>query len=98
MTQVLPRLALAVTASGVLAAGVCLATTRDLRTALAVLLEMLTAAGLLRLAGPPSLRVTAAAGVVLLIRRLAVLGLDPAGLSRLLASATAPLSRLRRRA
>lgn len=98
MTQVLPKLALVVTAAGVLAAGVCVATTRDWRTALAVLLEMLTAAGLLRLAGPPSLRVTAAAGVVLAIRRLVVLGLDPARLSRLPASITARLWRARQRA
>ncbi len=76
MTPLLNELALAVTAAGVVSAGACLATTRAWRAALAVLLDMLTAAGLVRLAEPPSVARTAGAALILLIRKLAVLGLD----------------------
>jgi hypothetical protein len=54
----------------VLSAGAALAATRRRGVALAVLLDLLTAAGLLHLAADPSYMRAASAGVVLVIRRL----------------------------
>ena len=70
--------AMVVAAAGVLSAALVLARTRDLRLAVAVLLEFLTAAGLLRLTEATSvLPVLTAAGIIL-VRRVAIRGLsDP---------------------
>lgn len=66
---------LVVTALGLLAAGLVLVRTGQLLPALGVLLEMLTGAGLLRLAAAPTLTRALAAGGVLLVRQVATLGL-----------------------
>ncbi len=78
MRALLDQLALAVTAAGALSGAFVLARTRQVGLALGVLLDLLTAAGLLRLAGPPSVQRTAAAALVVLIRHLAVIGLTAA--------------------
>jgi len=81
VADVLDAAALAVTAMGFAAAVVVLAATRAPRTALAVLLEFLLAAGLLRLAGG-SWAGLATAALILLVRRLAGAGLRTAADAR----------------
>lgn len=75
MRAVADSLAVAVTGGGVLAAALVLARTRSPVLALGVLLDLFTAAGLIRLTGPPDLQRTATAALVILIRHLAVFGL-----------------------
>ncbi|MFP8960420.1 hypothetical protein ACLIYP_07585 [Streptomyces nanhaiensis] len=75
MTTVLDLAALATTAFGLMAAAVVLASGRRLVPALAVLLDFLTAAGLLRLAGDPDWSTIAAAAAVIALRRLVTAGL-----------------------
>ncbi|MFV2103261.1 hypothetical protein [Micromonospora sp. LOL_024] len=65
MTELTGTLSAVVTALGVLAAAVALISTRSRSTALQVLLDMLVAAGLLRLTGEPSL--PQLAGVVAIV-------------------------------
>ncbi len=60
-----------------MAAAAVLASTRQPREALAVLLEFLTAAGLLRLAGTPSWSSLLTAAVIIALRRLISAGLNP---------------------
>jgi len=74
-TGLVDEASLAVTALGLLTAGLVLARTRMPLPALAVLLEMLTGAGLLRLAAAPTLTRALAAGGILLVRQVAALGL-----------------------
>jgi hypothetical protein len=75
VTALLDRLALAITAGGLVAGLVVVARTGKALLALRVALELWTAAGLLRLAGPPSWpRLTGAAAVIAL-RQLLGLGL-----------------------
>lgn len=78
MTTVLELAALATTAFGLVAASVVLAASRRLMPALAVLLDFLTAAGLLRLAGEPSWNTIAAAAAVIAVRKLITAGLHAA--------------------
>ena len=78
MTTILDTAALAVTAAGILAAAVALLVTRRPRAALPVLLDLLTAAGLLRLAGTPHWGQLASAAAVVALRHLILLGLQPA--------------------
>lgn len=66
---------LVVTALGIVVGGTVLVRTERLQPGLAALLEMLTAAGLLRLAAAPTLTRALTAGAVLLVRRLATAGL-----------------------
>ncbi len=75
MTGLLAAAALLVTGLGLAAAGSVLAGTRDGRLALRVLLEFLTAAGLLRLAGDPGWLQIGAAAAVVAVRRLLALRL-----------------------
>jgi uncharacterized membrane protein len=64
--------ALIVTAAGLLAAAAALARTRQVGLAIAVLLDFLTAAALLRLAvSPPSWPAIGTAALVIVIRQLA---------------------------
>jgi len=63
---------------------VALARIRQLGPALAVLMEMLTGAGLLHLAAAPTLNRALGAGGVLLIRKLAILRLKEDPLASLL--------------
>jgi hypothetical protein len=69
-------LAVVVTGGGVLAAALALARTRDPVLALGILLDLLTAAGLLRLTGPPDAARAAGAALVVLIRHVAGYGLS----------------------
>jgi Protein of unknown function (DUF1622) len=68
-------LALAVSAAGLLAAGVVLAAGRRPLPAVAVLLDFLLAAGLLRLTGSPGWPEIATAAAVVALRRLLGAGL-----------------------
>lgn len=74
MTTLVDGLALAVTTGGLIAGALVLSRTGDVPAALAVLLDLFTAAGLLRLAGAPSAQRLGGAAAVILIRRLASLG------------------------
>jgi hypothetical protein len=67
--------ALATTAAGLVAAALTLAVTRRPGAALGVLLDLLLAAGLLRLAGDPGWGTITTAAVVVLLRHLAGAGL-----------------------
>ncbi len=67
--------ALVVTAAGLVAALLVLAATRRPSVALAVLLDFLLAAGLLRLTGDPGWPSIATAAAVVALRRLLVAGL-----------------------
>ena len=62
--------ALIVTAAGLVAAAVALARTRRAPVALALLLDFLTAAALLHLAGPASWQRIGAAALTIVIRQL----------------------------
>lgn len=73
--QVVDGAALLTTAAALLLAAFVLVRTARPTAALAVLLDMLTAAGLLRLAVDPSWNRTAGAAGVLLVRLLAGVGL-----------------------
>lgn len=67
--------ALAATAAGLVAGALALAVTRRPAAALGVLLDLLLAAGLLRLAGDPGWSTISAAAVVVLLRHLIGTGL-----------------------
>ncbi|WP_409333206.1 hypothetical protein [Trujillonella humicola] len=67
--------ALVVTAAALLAGALALAVTRDAAPALAVLLDLLLAAGLLRLTGAPGWGALATAAAVLALRHLIGYGL-----------------------
>ncbi len=75
MTQLLDTLALVCTAGGLLAGVVVLGRTGDGLLALRVALELWTAAGLLRLAGPPSWPRLAGAAAIVALRQLLGVGL-----------------------
>lgn len=74
--RVVDSLAVAITGAGALSAAIVLARTRSGVLALGVLLDLFTAAGLVRLTGPPNLARTATAALVILIRHVAVYGLS----------------------
>ncbi len=67
--------ALGITAAGLLAAAVVLTATRRPEFALKVLLDVLLAAGLLRLTGQPGWAALATAAAVVAVRRLVGIGL-----------------------
>jgi hypothetical protein len=71
ITTVSRDAALIVTAAGLVVAAVAVARTRRARLALALLLDFLTAAALLRLAAPPTWPALAAAALTIAIRQLA---------------------------
>ncbi|PJE98052.1 hypothetical protein CUT44_02080 [Streptomyces carminius] len=75
MTTATHWAALAVTAFGLVSAAVVLVAARRLMPALAVLLDFLIAAGLLRLAGDPAWDTVAAAAAVVAVRKLVTAGL-----------------------
>jgi hypothetical protein len=75
VTVLLDVAALLITAAGLLAGFGVLAVPRDLRQAVAVLLDFLTAAGLLRLAGTPSWPALVTAALVIALRHLVGAGL-----------------------
>ena len=75
MSAALQTGALLCTVLALLSAVLVLVGSRDARTAVAVLLELLLAAGLLRLADDPGWREIATAAVVVALRRLLSFGL-----------------------
>ena len=75
MNGVLTGAALLVTTFGLLSAAAVLIAARNGRLALRVLLEFLTAAGLLRLGSDPGWPEISAAAAVVAVRRLLALGL-----------------------
>ncbi|WP_309052988.1 hypothetical protein [Streptomyces sp.] len=70
MTALLPAAAVLVTALGLVSAAAAWRLTRTVRGGLAVLLDFLTAAGLLRLAGEPSWDGITLAAAVIALRKL----------------------------
>ena len=80
MSSALPAAALLCAALGLLSALTVVARLHDVRAGLAVLLELLLAAALLRLAGDPGWREIAGAAVLVALRRL--LSGDPARRAR----------------
>jgi hypothetical protein len=72
-------LALLVTAAALTAGLVALIATRRPAAALPVLLDLLVAAGLLRLVGQPSWQALATAAAIIVLRRLIGLGLRTGG-------------------
>lgn len=75
--QLVESASLWVTAAGLGVGALVLSRTGQVAPALAALMELLTAAGLLHLAAAPTLSHALAAGGILLVRRLATLGLRP---------------------
>ncbi len=74
MNAVLAATANVVAASGVVTAALVFLRSRDVLLALKVLLDLLLAAGLLRLAAQPSWAQIAAAAVIVAIRKFALFG------------------------
>ena len=91
MTVLLDALALLLTVAALTCGAVVLASTHRWAAALAVFLDLLTAAGLLRLAGEPSYRRALTAALLLLIRRVVGLGLRQGARAR--ATTAAPAGR-----
>ena len=79
LQEVAGTLALLVTAAALLAGLVALAATCRPAAALPVFLDLLVAAGLLRLAGEPSWQALATAASIILLRRLIGFGLRTGG-------------------
>ncbi|MGI8533065.1 MAG: hypothetical protein ACR2KN_08680 [Geodermatophilaceae bacterium] len=79
MTALLDGLALGLSAAALIATGVVLVATRRPTAALPVLLEFLTAAGLVRLAAEPTWSRLLGAAAVVAARRLLVGGLGAGG-------------------
>ncbi|MGJ7416010.1 DUF1622 domain-containing protein [Streptomyces cinereoruber] len=77
MNTWLQAASLLLTVCGPLAAAAAYRTTRTFRSALAVLLDFLTAAGLIRLAGDPSWSSVLQTAAVVALRRLLGMGLTP---------------------
>ncbi len=71
MTAIYDAASLAVLTGAILAGGLVLAGTRQVAPALAVLLDLLLAAGLLRLAAEPTWTRLATAAAVVAVRKLA---------------------------
>ncbi len=74
LDDVLRSASLTVTALGVLSAGAVLARAREVRLPIAVLLDFLLAAGLLRLAVAPAPRALASAALIIIIRKIITFG------------------------
>jgi hypothetical protein len=82
MTAVVAALVPVVLAAALLVAGLVLLVTRQVATALPVLLDLLLAAGLLRLSATASWQAIASAAAIVLIRKLVTLGLAAARRAR----------------
>jgi hypothetical protein len=78
MTTIIHDAALVVTALGLLVGALALAKTRQIPLSLAVLLDFFTAAGLLRLVGPPTWSRLATVALTITVRQLASRGLRAA--------------------
>jgi hypothetical protein len=82
VTAAVGAAALLVVAAAILAAALALLRTRSLRLALPVLLDLLTAAGLLRLAVTPTWGVLVVTAIVIGLRRLVTAGIRTASEAR----------------
>jgi hypothetical protein len=82
VTELAASAALLVVAAAVRAGALALVRTRSLRQALPVFLDMLAAAGLLRLATAPTWRVLAVTAIVIVLRRLVTAGIHTATSAR----------------
>jgi len=82
VTDLIDALALLCTAAGLIAGLAVLGTSRDGVFALRVALDLWTAAGLLRLAGPPTWQRLAAAAAIPALRQLLSLNLQASHSSR----------------
>ena len=71
-----------VVAAGLALSALTLLSTRRMTTALPVLLDLLLAAGLLRLSATASWQAIASAAAIVVIRKLATLGITAAGRAR----------------
>jgi hypothetical protein len=78
VTSVVGAAALLVVAASVVAGGIVLLRTRSLRQALPVVLDLLPAAGLLRLAAAPTWTGLAVTAIVIALRRLVSAGVRTA--------------------
>ena len=83
--------ALLVSIAGVAAAAIVVATTRRITVGIAVLLELWTAAGLLRLTADRSWGALGVAAVVILLRKALVLALDTTAAPRRPAAPASPM-------
>jgi hypothetical protein len=83
MTTIAYEAALLVTAAGLVVAVLALVKTRQIPLSLAVLLDFFTAAGLLRLVGPPTWPRLAAVALTITVRQLASRGLRAAAAGQL---------------
>jgi hypothetical protein len=82
VTAAIGAAALATIAAAILAGALVLLRTRSLRQALPVLLDLLTAAGLLRLAAAPTWSALAVTAIVIVLRRLVTAGIRTASAAR----------------
>jgi hypothetical protein len=82
VSALLQMAALGLTAAGVLAAVLGGASTRSLRGGLPIMMDLLTAAGLLRLSAEPQLDTVASAAAIVGVRRLVILGLGMGKIAR----------------
>jgi uncharacterized protein YjeT (DUF2065 family) len=82
MTAIAQETALFVTAAGIVVAFLALAKTHQIALSLAVLLDFLTAAGLLRLVGPTTWQQLATVALTITVRQLASRGLRAAQAGR----------------
>jgi hypothetical protein len=89
VTTIAHDAAVLVTAAGLVVAALALAKTRQIPLSLAVLLDFFTAAGLLRLVGPPTWSRLATVALTITVRQLASRGLRAAQAGQL------PLTSLR---
>jgi len=104
VTAALGTASLVVTAAALVCGGVALARTRRLSEALAVFLDLLTAAGLLRLAATPTWRALATSAAIVALRHLGGAGLAAGRRARAVGAAAGvctgggPINRWRHRA
>lgn len=94
MIAALRTASLLLTAAALVCGGVALATTRRLSEALAVFLDVLTAAGLLRLAAAPTWRALATSAAIVALRHLGGAGLAAGQRARAVGAAAGVCTRV----
>ena len=82
MTELVAALVPVVVAAALLVAGLVLLATRQVAVALPVLLDLLLVAGLLRLSATGSWQAIASAAAIVVVRKLATLGIGAARRAR----------------
>jgi hypothetical protein len=76
MTAVLGQVSLFLVAAGIVVAGLVLLTSRSVAVALPIMLDILLAAGLLRLSATATWTAIMSASAIVIIRKLAVAGIS----------------------